>query len=210
MAFVDKLGDFRVGPESAGAVPGPVCYGQAGTQPTVTDANLVLGFLNPDYFLSGEKRLDAERARSAIAEKIAGPRGLDVLEAAHGIIRVVNENMEQAVKSVSTERGIDVRDYVLFAFGGAGSVHAGKLAEDLSIAKVLVPPAPGLTSSIGLLMSDVRHDYVLSRLKSLDVVGVGEMNEIFGELRGRASAEFASEGLGDETLEYVNYLDVRY
>ncbi|MBI2917717.1 MAG: hydantoinase/oxoprolinase family protein [Chloroflexi bacterium] len=210
VSWVDKAGIFRVGPHSAGADPGPACYGKGGTEPTVTDANLVLGFLNPEYFLAGEIPLYKEQAEQAIREKIAQPLNLDLLRAADGIIRIVNVNMEQGMKAISTERGFDPRDFVLVAFGGAGPVHAARLAADLGIPKVLVPPSPGLTSALGLLLSDVRHDYVRSRLGVLSTLDENEINQRFAEMRERALADMKAEGFSADEVVLEYSVDMRY
>jgi len=210
VAWVDKAGIFRVGPHSAGADPGPACYGKGGTNVTVTDANLVLGFLNQDYFLGGEIPLYKDKAEQAIREKIAQPLGLDLLHAADGVIRIVNVNMEQGMKAISTERGFDPRDFVLVAFGGAGPVHAARLAADLGIPKVLVPPRPGLTSALGLLLSDVRHDYVRSRLGVLSSLDEKEINQGFADLRERALADMKAEGFSSDEVHLEFSVDMRY
>src|SRR5690606_33184574 len=149
-------GALRVGPRSAGAQPGPVCYGRGGTQPTVTDANLILGRL-PVELAGGEITLDVEASRQAVKEHIADPLGLTIEEAAAGIIRIVNENMLGALRVVSVQRGIDPRDLALVPFGGAGPVHGCELADLLGVETVLVPSAPGVLSALGFLLSDARN-----------------------------------------------------
>ena len=151
IAWVDSGGLLRVGPQSAGADPGPVCYRRGGTEPTVTDANVVLGRLNPDYFLGGEIGLDVEGARRAIEERCAKPLGLDVVEAANGIVEIANAAMVNALHLISVQRGYDPRDFVLFGFGGAGPVHANALARDAEMPTLLIPPSPGIFSATGLL-----------------------------------------------------------
>ncbi len=210
IASVDKVGILRVGPTSAGADPGPVCYNIGGTEPTITDANLTLGFLNPDYFLGGRMKLHREKAEKAISEKIAHPLKLDNLEAAHGIIEIINVNMEQGIRALSTERGYDVRDFVLLAFGGAGGLHAARLAAALKIPRVLVPLVSGVTSAFGLLLADVRHDYMRSGLEPLSSAGMDFMNERFGELRAKGNRELTSEGFPLEDIVHQPYLDLRY
>src|SRR5216684_9043903 len=155
---------------SAGAVPGPACYGRGGEAPTVTDCNLLLGYLGEDNFLGGRMRLDAAKARAAIERGIARPLGLPTAEAAEGIVRIIGVKMEEAIKAISTMRGHDLRDFMLLAFGGAGPVHAGRIARDLGMAGVIVPLYPGVFSAIGLLMSDVKHDYIQSRMAPLSEV----------------------------------------
>ena len=159
VAWIDSGGILRVGPRSAGADPGPVCYGKGGEEPTVTDANLVLGRLNPAYFLGGEIHLDIDGARLAIEEKCAEPMGMDVVEAAQGIIEIANAAMVNALRLVSVQRGLDPRDFALVAFGGAGPLHANRLAEEIEAPVTVIPISPGATSAIGLLVTDLTHDY---------------------------------------------------
>ena len=160
IAWIDGGGALRVGPESAGADPGPACYCKGGTEPTVTDANIVLGRLNPEYLLSGEFDLDKSKAYNVIKEKIADPLKLSVVEAAAGIIKVVNANMVRGIRVVSVEKGYDPREFALVPFGGAGPVHGVEMAEELGMKEVIVPKNPGVTSAVGMLSADVRHDYV--------------------------------------------------
>src|SRR6478609_3210398 len=179
IATVDRFGVLQVGPHSAGAVPGPACYGRGGTAPTITDCNLVLGYLGEDNFLGGRMRLEAAKARAAIEAAVARPLGLDVPEAAEGIIRVIDVKMEEAIKAISTMRGHDLRDFMLLAFGGAGPLHAGRIARDLGMAGVIVPLYPGVFSAIGLLMSDVKHDYIRSKLAPLSELTAEAVNGMF-------------------------------
>jgi N-methylhydantoinase A len=158
---------LRVGPQSAGAVPGPVCYGRGGTEPTVTDANLVLGRLDPDHFLGGEMTLDPRAAADAIADKIARPAGLALTEAADGILRIAATAMSYAVKGVTTERGHDAGAFTLLVYGGAGPLHASLVAREIGITRVLVPPSPGHFSATGMLFSDLRHDFVHTDIEPL-------------------------------------------
>src|SRR5437764_3677075 len=167
IAMLDRLGVLQVGPQSAGAVPGPVCYGRGGAVPTITDCNLTLGYLGAENFLGGQMRLDAGKARAAIESKVAQPLGLTVTQAAQGIVRIIDVKMQEAIKAICTMRGHDLRDFMLLAFGGAGPVHAGRIAADLGMAGVIVPLFPGVYSAMGLVMSDVKHDYVRSRLARL-------------------------------------------
>lgn len=210
IANVDKVGILRVGPTSAGADPGPVCYNMGGAEPTITDANLALGFLNPDYFLGGRMKLHKDKAEKAVLEKIARTLKLDLLEAAHGIIEIINVNMEQGIRALSTERGYDVRDFVLLAFGGAGGLHAGRLVEALKIPRVLVPLVSGVTSAMGLLLADVRHDYMRSGLEPLSSVKINFMNQRFDELREKGDRELTSEGFSSDEILHMPFLDLRY
>src|SRR4029077_5341184 len=189
IACVDRFGLLQVGPQSAGAVPGPACYCRGGEMPTVTDCNLVLGYLGEHNFLGGKLRLDARKARCAIESKIARPLGLSTVEAAEGIIRIIDVKMEEAIKAISTVRGHDLRDFVLLAFGGAGPLHAGRIARDLGMAGVILPLYPGVYSAIGLLMSDVKHDYVQSRMTLLSETKPDDVNDLFARLHEQAMAD---------------------
>jgi N-methylhydantoinase A len=162
IAWVDSGGVLRVGPQSAGADPGPACYGQGGTEPTITDANLVLGRLQPDLFLAGRMRLDVNAARQAIKEKCAQPLGMDVVEAAYGIVEIANAAMVNALRLVSVQRGYDPREFVLVAFGGAGPVHANRLAAETEMPTLIVPMSPGTFSALGLLVTDLKHDFSMT------------------------------------------------
>src|SRR6266852_2301846 len=167
IARVDRFGTLEVGPESAGAVPGPACYGRGGEAPTITDCNLLLGLLSPDNFLGGRMRLDEAAARAAVETRVAQPLSMDAAAAAEGIVRIIDVKMAEAIKAISTMRGHDLRDFMLLAFGGAGPVHAARIARDLGMAGVIVPLYPGVYSAIGLLMSDVKHDYIQSKMAPL-------------------------------------------
>ena len=160
IARIEVGNALRVGPESAGAAPGPVCYGLGGTEPTITDANLVLGRLGVDRFLGGEMRLDIDAARKALTEKVAKPLGLDPVEAAEGILRIATTKMAHVVRWVTTERGLDAADFALVAYGGAGPLHAASVARELSIATVIIPRAPGHFSAYGMLVAELRRDFV--------------------------------------------------
>jgi N-methylhydantoinase A len=210
IARVDAVGGVQVGPDSAGADPGPICYDQGGEEVTITDANLVLGILHPDKFLGGRLKLNKARAESLLEEKIARPLGLGSLEAADGILRIINVKMEEAIKAVSSQRGYDIRDFTLVAFGGGGPMHAAKIALDLGIPSLLVPFTPGVTSALGLLMSDVKHDYVRSKLAPLKDLDIEEINRLFSQLIERAVEELRAEGFGDGEMELQPFLDLRY
>ena len=175
IAWVDPGGSLRVGPRSGGADPGPACYGKGNDQPCITDANLLLGRLNPDYFIGGEQDLYPDLAEKAI-QSIADQLGMDLLEAADGIIQIANANMVGAIRLVSVQRGFDPREFVLVAFGGAGPLHANALARELGIPRVLIPPSPGVTSAMGLLVSDLKHVYVRSMICPLSNVDWDALN----------------------------------
>jgi len=210
IAAVDDGGFLAVGPRSAGADPGPACRGRGGTDPTVTDADLVLGFLNPEYFLGGTQRLDAGAARAAIAAKVAKPLGMSVIEAASGIRRIVDMRMADEVRVYAAKRGVDARDFTLLPFGGAGAVHAAAVADELGIGRILVPPRPGAFSALGLLCSDVVHDYVRSELRPMEQVAPDHAEAIFAALEARAKAELAEEDLGGARAAHERALDMRY
>ena len=210
IATVDRFGVLQVGPHSAGAVPGPACYGRGGAAPTITDCNLVLGYLGEDNFLGGRMRLDAAKARAAIETAVATPLGLDVAQAAEGIIRVIDVKMEEAIKAISTMRGHDLRDFMLLAFGGAGPLHAGRIARDLGMAGVIVPLYPGVFSAIGLLMSDVKHDYIRSKLTPLSEISPAEVNGMFERMVAQALDELRDDGFAAEQIRIERALDMRY
>ena len=171
IAAIDGGGFLTVGPRSAGADPGPACYGRGGTQPTVTDADLVCGFLNPDYFLGGKQKLDLAASRTALQQHVAEPLGLSLLDAAAGIRRIVDMRMADEVRVFAAKRGVDLSTFTLLPFGGAGAVHAAAVADELGMRRILVPPRPGAFSALGLLCTDVVHDYIRSGLKPLADVG---------------------------------------
>jgi N-methylhydantoinase A len=210
IARIDAVGGLQVGPHSAGADPGPVCYDRGGEEITVTDANLVCGVLDPDQFLGGRMKLNQAKARQVVQEKLAKPLQLNLLEAADGVLKIINVKMEEAIKAVSSARGYDIRDFTLVAFGGGGPMHAGRMALDLGIPSVLVPLTPGVHSALGLLMSDVKHDYVRSKLVGLDDLDLAEINHLFHQLIERAKADLQGEGFDEEEIKIEPYLDLRY
>jgi N-methylhydantoinase A len=199
-----------VGPDSAGADPGPVSYDRGGENITITDANIVTGVLDPDHFLGGRMKLNKPKAEKLLAEKIAKPLKLDLLEAADGVLKIIDVKMEEAIKAVSSARGYDIRDFTLVAFGGGGPMHAGRMALDLGISAVLIPLTPGVHSALGLLMSDVKHDYVRSKLVGLDELDLNEINQLFRQLIEQAKADLHAEGFRDDEIKIEPYLDLRY
>ncbi len=210
IARIDPGGALRVGPESAGAEPGPVCYGRGGARPTVTDADVVLGYLNPEHLLGGALRVHADAAREAIARDVAGPLGLDPLEAAAGIADVVNANMAAALRIVSVERGHDPREFSLVAFGGAGPVHAARLAEELEIPHVIVPPIPGGFSALGLIKSDIRRDYSRTFYALADQAEPRALERAFAAMESSAAAMLESAAVPAARREIARAADVRY
>ncbi|MPZ55360.1 MAG: hydantoinase/oxoprolinase family protein [Rhizobiales bacterium] len=210
VAWIGRDGLMKVGPQSAGAIPGPACYGRGGTAPTVTDANLVLGALGTGSVLGGRMTLDRTLAERAIMEGVARPLGLDLVTAAAGILKIVNTNMAVDLRLAFQSRGEDPRRFALLAFGGAGPLHAAYLARDVGIPEVCVPPHPGLMSAMGLLQTDVRHLYLRSAVGLLSSYPVDEVNRIFSELRQRALDDIAEEGLDTAGLRLAQQLDLRY
>jgi N-methylhydantoinase A len=210
IAGLDRFGMLQVGPQSAGAAPGPACYGRGGEAPTVTDCNLLLGYLSADNFLGGRMLLEVANARAAIESKVARPLGLDTAQAAEGIVRVIDVKMEEAIKAISTMRGHDLRDFMLLAFGGAGPVHAGRIARDLGMAGVIVPRHPGVFSAIGLLMSDVKHDYIRSQLTPLAEASPDSVNAMFERLVAQALDELRGDGFALDRICIERALDMRY
>ena len=204
-----RLGVIAVGPESASSTPGPVCYGRGGHEPTVTDANLVLGYLNPDYFAGGAMTLDAAAAREAIEQKLARPLGLPVEQAAWGVHAIVNTNMELATRVVSIERGRDPRDLTFVAFGGSGPVHGCRLAQALGIPRVILPAAAGVTAAIGLLAAEVRFDIAKSHVGRLDTLDPAVATAMLDELAAQAMDVVRQSAVTSE-LTVVRSADARY
>ena len=209
VAWIGRDGLMKGGPQSAGAVPGPACYGRGGTAPTVTDANLILGALGTKSVLGGRMALDRRLAEQAIMD-VARPLGLDLVTAAAGIVKIVNTNMAVDLRLAFQSRGEDPRRFALLAFGGAGPLHAAYLARDLGIPEVVVPLHPGLTSAMGLLQTDVRHLYLRSTVGLLSSYPVDEINAIFAELRRRATDDVSEEGLDVTELRLKQQIDLRY
>lgn len=208
VAWVDAGGLLHVGPHSAGASPGPACYSQGGQEPTVTDANLFLGRLNPHYFLDGRMPLDSEKSREALIS-LAGPLGMDPLELASAIIAIANDNMANATRMVGVERGHDPRDFALIAFGGAGPLHGVAIARQLGVPRVIVPIAPGNLSALGLLLADLRVDRLWTQALRSDQADVSILNDRFDRMREQATAELREEGFtGEPSFEYA--LSLRY
>ena len=207
-AAVDAGGFLQVGPQSVGAVPGPACYGRGGERPAVTDAHVVLGRLNASRLLDGRLRIHADRAAAAVARAIGAPKGLTALDAARGILSVVNSNMVRALRVVSVERGHDPRDFTLVAFGGAGPLHACDLARELGMRRVLVPPAPGVLCAIGLLAADLRSDASRTYLRLATGATGAEVTAWFDEVRRQALDAMAVPP--GPALQERRWLDMRY
>ena len=207
---VDSGGVLRVGPDSAGSVPGPACYGRGGMRATVTDADLVLGYLDPDFFLGGRMPIDAAAAAEALGRDVAGPLGLDLVAAAAGMYEIANANMADAIRIVTLERGIDPSGFTLVAGGGAGPAHVIRLAEAFGIGEVIVPPHAGVASALGLVVSDVAVDRVRTRLFDQDGVDLGEVARIYEELTESARAEVSAQGFAPERIRIEREVDVRF
>jgi N-methylhydantoinase A len=210
IAAVDGGGFLTVGPISAGADPGPACYGRGGTQPTVTDADLVCGFLNPDYFLGGVQRLDVTAAQKALRRHVAEPLRMSVFAAAAGIRRIVDIRMADEVRVFAAKRGVDLTAFTLLPFGGAGAVHAAAVAEELAMTRILVPPRPGAFSALGLICTDVVHDYMRSELRPLSEVDADHAESMFAGLETKARADIETEGLDAARAHYLREFDLRY
>mgnify|MGYP001136373087 CR=1 FL=1 len=209
IAWLDEAGALRMGPLSAGADPGPACYGKA-ADPTVTDANLILGRLNPEYLLAGKMRLFPEASKKAIEEKICRKSGLELTEAAAGIVRIINSNMAKILRMVSVERGYDPRQFSLISFGGAGPMHACVLAQELCIPRILVPSNPGLFSALGLLTADFRHDGVRALMKAIDSVSAEEVEAAFENLRSEGRRFLECQGVQSESMVFSRQIEMRY
>jgi N-methylhydantoinase A len=210
IVWIDRAGFLSVGPQSAGADPGPVCYGRGGENPTVTDADIVCGFLNPDYFLGGTQKLDAEAARAALEDRIAKPMRMTVTEAAAGVRRIVDTRMADEVRVFAARRGVDLGEFALLPFGGAGAVHAAAVAEELGMRRIIVPEWPGAFSALGLLCTDVLHDYIRSELGPLDRLDPAHAEKIFRDLEAKAASELAEEGLDPSAAVFERDFDMRY
>lgn len=207
IAWIDESGSLKVGPQSAGSVPGPVAYGRGGTEPTTTDANLVTGRLSKENF---DYEVDLEKVKNAINEKVAKFYGITVEEAALGIIRIANSNMLNALKLISIRRGYDPRDFSLVAFGGGGPMHAPALAKELGIKKVIVPVASSVFSAWGMLMTDLRHDYIQTHVKRLNEVDLEALNNEWQKLEEQAVTQFKQEGVGENRVMFSRFVDMRY
>jgi N-methylhydantoinase A len=209
VAFIDRGGLLKVGPRSAGAAPGPVCYGLGSGEPTVTDANVVLGTLHPAELLGGRMKIDRARAVDAV-ERLGARLGLHAMATAQGIVSIVTASMARAIRVISVQRGHDPREYALVAFGGAGPLHAARLARELEIPRILVPRHPGILCALGLLLSDLRTDHARTRLAPATVETLPAMIEAFDDLGRRAEAWFEREGILPAARHLRRAVDMRY
>jgi N-methylhydantoinase A len=210
IARVELGNSLRVGPQSSGSMPGPVCYGRDGTEPTVTDANLILGRLDEHNFLGGEMPLYLDLAKQAMEDKIAKPLSLDVTKAADGILRIAVTQMSLAVKAVTTERGLDAGSFTMVVYGGAGPLHASAIAREIGIRKVLIPHAPGYFSAYGMLFSDLRYDYVRSVFRRLDSLSFDEIEAYYKEMEDEGRAAIGASQIRPEEIVFERAADMRY
>lgn len=213
IAYVDPGGAFRVGPRSAGASPGPACYGEGGEEPTVTDAQVVLGRLDPEHFLGGDLKIDASLAKKAISERIAKPLGMSVEQAALGVLKIVNNNMALAINANSVAKGVDPRNFTLMGFGGAGPLHAVSLAEAIFARDVICPLHPGITAAAGLLITDLQYEYTHATLVVVDKAGEEEfrkVNTVLDELRSRADRQLEADGVPAKQRRFRYVAECRY
>jgi N-methylhydantoinase A len=210
IAWIDAGGILRVGPKSAGADPGPICYGKGGEEPTVTDSNLLLGYLDREYFFGGRIKLDVEKTEKLMKERIADPLGLSVEESSYGVYRVVNSNMADAIRVVTVQRGYDPREFALVVAGGAGPLHAGMIAEELEIPLIIIPRESSVFCATGMLISDLRHDYVRTYSAGIENIHLDTINDLFSEMRASGIKTLKQEGINEKDIQ-INYsVDMRY
>jgi N-methylhydantoinase A len=210
IAWVDRAGALRVGPRSAGALPGPACYARGGSEPTVTDCNLLLGYLDQASLLDGDLRIDHGAAEASVRNRLAEPLGVDIRTAAAAVIDVVNHAMAEVLKIVSVQRGHDPRDFVLAAFGGAGPLHAAALASELGIAEVICPPIPGAFSALGLIGTDLKRDYVQTLYVTTDTVDPAILEAAFVALERKGAAMLDRAGVAADRRRFERSVDARY
>ncbi|GIN93807.1 5-oxoprolinase [Siminovitchia terrae] len=208
IAWCDKGGALKVGPKSAGSIPGPICYETGGTNPTVTDANLLLGRIRPETFSNSEAV--TAKVEQIMESDIAQPLNLDVLQAAEGIIEIVNANMSRAIKLVSVQKGFDPSEFTLFSFGGAGGLHSAKIAEELEIPKVVVPYSPGTFAAFGQVLADIKHDFVYTDLNYIDDIDAQQMNEYFDRLIEEGIQQLQEENVEISNQVLIKSIDLRY
>ena len=209
IAWVDELGSLKVGPQSAGADPGPACQNKGGTDPTLTDAFVLTGVIDPNYFLGGEIKLRPELAEKAY-RGVGGKIHMKAIDVAIGAIEIATANMVNAIKLVSVRRGYDPRDYAMVAFGGGGPMFAVSLAQELGIKKVVVPKVPGVFSAWGMLMTDLRHDYIRTKVVGLESSNLGELQSILDEMKNKGAKQLESEGIKASEMRFEGFFDVRY
>jgi len=210
IAWVDSGGILRVGPRSAGADPAPICYAKGGKEPTITDANAVLGRINPDYFLGGEMKLDVEGAADGIRRRCADPLGLDVIAAANGIVEIANAAMINALRVVTVRRGYDPRDLTMVAFGGAGPLHANRLCSEMQIPLLIIPPSPGTASALGLLVTDLKHEFSRTRIMKDSEADIERIGELFASMEADGRLILSREGVIESRMNFWREVEMRY
>ena len=210
IGWIDNGGLLHMGPQSAGALPGPICYNKGGTLPTCTDANLILGYLNPDYFAGGKIKLDLIQTKKILAESVSPKLGLSLLETAAGMYRIINMNMAQGVRQVSVERGYDPREFLIIVAGGAGPIHAGEICKELEIPMFVVPEVSSIFCAAGMLLGDLKHDYVRSYLYSFSKIEKNDFLKTFEQMKNAGVATLIKEGVKKENIEFYPVLDLRY
>ncbi|MFQ5721741.1 MAG: hydantoinase/oxoprolinase family protein, partial [Candidatus Aminicenantales bacterium] len=210
IGWIDEGGLLRMGPQSAGSEPGPACYDRGGKLPTCTDADLILGYLDKDFFAGGRIPLNYKKAVKAVKENIAEPLGLDVVEAAAGMYQVINVNMASGVREVSVERGHDPREFPLVAAGGAGPVHACLIARELEIPVIIVPRESSIFCAAGMLMSDLKHNFVRTYSVALDKINIPRFQSLFREMEVEATSLLLGEHIPEERIKHIYSLDMRY
>ncbi len=210
IGWIDDGGLLHMGPQSAGALPGPICYDKGGTLPTCTDANLILGYLNPDYFAGGRIKLNIERTERSLVEQIASKLELSLTEAAAGMFRIINSNMAQGVRQVSVERGYDPREFLIIVAGGAGPIHAGEICKELEVPMFVVPNVASVFCAAGMLLGDLKHDYVRSYITSFSDIERDRFLELFDDMREIGVDTLKREGIGESDIELHPVLDLRY
>jgi len=212
IAWIDEGGLLRMGPKSAGANPGPVCYGLGGSEPTCSDTNLILGYLNADYFAGGKMKLDYDTAEKAIDEKVARPLNLSLLDAAYGMFHIMNVNMASAIREISVKKGYDPREFLMVCAGGAGPIHAAMIANELEITKILIPKESSIFCAAGMLLSDLKHDFVRTYHCTLskDVMDVPRFLSLVQELEDEGETVLSGEKIPPERRSSLFSLDLRY
>ena len=210
IAWVDPGGILRVGPRSAGADPAPICYGKGGEEPTITDANVILGRLNPEFLLGGEMDLRVDEARDGIARHCAQPLGMEAIECAHGIVEIANSTMTNALRIITVQRGYDPRDLAMVAFGGAGPLHANRLCEEMNIPLLIVPPSPGTASALGLLVTELKHEFSQTRIMRRGEEDIDEINRQFESMESAGHAALTRDGLARDDIMFIRQIETRY
>ena len=210
IGWIDSGGLLQMGPQSAGASPGPICYDKGGTLPTCTDANLILGYLNPDFFAGGKIKLDTEQTKRIISEQIAPKLDLSLLETAVGMYRIINSNMAQGVRQVSIERGYDPREFLFIVAGGAGPIHAGEICKELEIPMFIVPNVASIFCAAGMLLGDLKHDYIRSYITSFLHIDRDYFLKLYDEMKETGIETLKREGIGEDKIEFYPVLDLRY